>query len=394
MPEDLTPAELTLLGLLAEQPRHGYELDEVIAARGMREWTEIGFSSIYYLLAKLRERGLIAQAATQPGVRGRDRKVYAVTAKGLRACAVSAESAIAEVRPVFPPILVGLANQPVISPERVQGALEQRVTALAERVAAVRAAAEAAGDAPPFVHAIFDYSLRLLAAEQAWLTDYLAVYSKTPATERATAMPPTYDIKRELKQLYAPKNTTWSMADIPQQRFLAIDGQGDPNTSAEYAAAVEAVYAVAYAVKFAAKRELGRDFVVSPLEGLWWADKPEAFTAGAKSSWRWTMLICQPDWVPDDLIEQARTDALAKKRLPAIDNIRLLTLHEGPSLQLVHIGPYDDEAPKLGALHEHIDASGLVRTGKHHEIYLSDPRRTDPAKLKTILRQPVTSHTS
>lgn len=165
---DLTPAELTLLGLLVEKPRHGYELEEVITERGMREWTEIGFSSIYYLLTKLKDRALIEEAG-EP-VRGKARKVFAPTPTGRRVCAEAAEQVIAEPRPVFPPILVGLANQPVIPPERLRAALARRADTLAARVAEVRAAVP--GDAPPFVRAIFDHSLAQLEAEQAWLAAY------------------------------------------------------------------------------------------------------------------------------------------------------------------------------------------------------------------------------
>lgn len=157
-----------------EKPRHGYELEEVITARGMREWTEIGFSSIYYLLTKLRDRGLVAETGEsgESGVpaRGKARKVFAPTPPGLQACAAGAEQAIATLRPVFPPVLVGLANQPVIPPERLRAALARRAEALAERIAEVRAAAPP--DAPDFVRAIFDYSLHQLEAEQAWLATY------------------------------------------------------------------------------------------------------------------------------------------------------------------------------------------------------------------------------
>jgi DNA-binding PadR family transcriptional regulator len=166
---ELTPAELTLLGLLVEQPRHGYELDEVIRARGMREWTEIGFSSIYYLLGRLRDRGLITEVDPTRPVRGKGRRVYGPTAEGRRACARSVEAAVAEPRPVFPALLVGLANQPVIGPERLRAALDRRAAALTERIAAVSAARDARPGMPDFVRAVFDYALGQLAAEQQWL---------------------------------------------------------------------------------------------------------------------------------------------------------------------------------------------------------------------------------
>lgn len=165
---ELTPAELTLLGLLVEKPRHGYELEEVITERGMREWTEIGFSSIYYLLTKLRNRDLIEE--TGEPARGKARRVFAPTPAGRRACAEAAEEAIAEPHPLHPPLLVGLANQPTIPPERLRAALARRARALAAATERIRAATPLG--APPFVRAIFDHSLAQLEAEQAWLAAY------------------------------------------------------------------------------------------------------------------------------------------------------------------------------------------------------------------------------
>jgi hypothetical protein len=199
-----------------------------------------------------------------------------------------------------------------------------------------------------------------------------------------------YDIKRELKQCYAPRNTDWALVEVPAQRFIAIDGHGDPNTSADYAHAVEALYTVAYTIKFASKNTLGRDFVVGPLEGLWWSDRPEVFITRDKDAWHWRMLISQPGWITDDLIDESQKAALTKKNLPAIADIRRETLDEGTSAQLLHVGPYDDEGPVLARLHhEYLAANDLRMCGHHHEIYLGDHRRTEPAKFKTILRQPV-----
>jgi hypothetical protein len=199
-----------------------------------------------------------------------------------------------------------------------------------------------------------------------------------------------YDVKRELNQYYAPKTSEWALVDVPAQQFIAVDGRGDPNTSADYACAVEALYTVAYTIKFTSKRTLGRDFVVGPLEGLWWSDRLEVFPARDKDAWQWRMLISQPGWITDDLIDEAKQAASAKKGLPTIADVRHATLHEGTSAQLLHIGPYDDEGPVLAKLHhEYLAANNLRMTGHHHEIYLGDPRRTEPAKLKTVLRQPV-----
>ncbi|MBW4718213.1 GyrI-like domain-containing protein [Saccharothrix obliqua] len=198
-----------------------------------------------------------------------------------------------------------------------------------------------------------------------------------------------YDVKRELKALYAPKNTAWALVDVPEQAFLAVDGAGDPNTAPAYARAVEALYAVAYTLKFAGKRD-GRDFVVGPLEGLWWAADASVFTARAKDSWQWTMLVVLPDWITPEAVEDAKRAATAKKGLPGIADLRRLVLHEGPAAQALHIGSYDDEGPLLAQLHdEWLAEHDLTFGGAHHEVYLSDPRRTAPAKRRTVLRQPV-----
>lgn len=198
-----------------------------------------------------------------------------------------------------------------------------------------------------------------------------------------------YDVKRELKDLYAPKNREWALVEVPRQQFIAVSGQGNPNTAPEYTRAVEALYAVAYTLKFASKRA-SRDFVVGPLEGLWWSPDPSVFTARAKDEWRWRMLISQPDWVTVADIKEATETALAKKKLPAIESVAHETLHEGTCAQVLHIGSYDDETPIMTALHTgYLPANGLTERGHHHEIYVGDPRKTAPEKLKTVLRQPV-----
>jgi hypothetical protein len=198
-----------------------------------------------------------------------------------------------------------------------------------------------------------------------------------------------YDVKRDLKDYYAPKNREWALVDVPEQRFIAISGAGDPNTAPEYAQAVAALYAVAYTLKFAAKGE-GRDFVVGPLEGLWWSPDPEVFTTRAKDKWLWRMLISTPGWTTAEDVEQAAATALAKKRLPAIERVEPEVLHEGRCAQVLHVGSYDDETPVLARLHtEYLPAHGLTERDRHHEVYLSDPRRTAQEKLRTVLRQPV-----
>ncbi len=199
------------------------------------------------------------------------------------------------------------------------------------------------------------------------------------------------DFKKELKELYSPPKKDFVLVDVPEMQFLMVDGHGDPNTAQEYQEALETLYAVAYKLKFASKKTLEKDYVVPPLEGLWWAEDMDTFTVGLdKNQWDWTMMLMTPDWITPEMYEQACAAAAKAKELPALPKLRLEKYHEGLSAQIMHIGSYDDEAPTLARLHaEWIPANGYTENGKHHEIYLSDPRRVAPENLKTILRQPV-----
>ncbi|MBG6084759.1 GyrI-like domain-containing protein [Zhihengliuella flava] len=208
------------------------------------------------------------------------------------------------------------------------------------------------------------------------------------------------DFKKTIDAYRAPRGR-FERLEVPAMRYLMLDGHGDPNTSPLYAASLAALYPTGYAVKFASKEELGRDYVVPPLEGLWWADSMDSFTtARDKSAWKWTLLLMVPEWIDHDLVNaaaaRARTRAAAKRgmvqaALERMGEIRLETLTEGDCVQTLHVGPYDDEAATLARLHhEFIPDQGLRMTGRHHEVYLSDPRRVPPERLRTILRQPVT----
>lgn len=203
-------------------------------------------------------------------------------------------------------------------------------------------------------------------------------------------MPAKVDLKKTLDG-YQAKRGQFRILEVPEQQYLMIDGHGDPNTSPEYVSALEALYPLAYKLKFLSKRELDRDYVVMPLEGLWWADDMTTFTtARDKSQWNWTMMILQPEWLGPDSLEAVR-DQLAGKSAPALlDEVRWGTLREGRCVQTMHVGSYDDETPVLEEMHERfIPAQGLQMAGIHHEVYLSDARKVAPEKLRTILRQPV-----
>ena len=200
----------------------------------------------------------------------------------------------------------------------------------------------------------------------------------------------TVDLKRQLPELYRAGREP-AFVDVPELPFLMIDGAGDPTTAPRYAEALQALYAVAYTLRFALKRRPdGVDAPVLPLEGLWWSPDMSAFTTGDRDAWRWTMLIREPDQVGPEDVARARDDVVAKKHLGAAREVRLERWAEGRAAQVLHVGPYAAEGPTIERLHRFIADAGCRLSGRHHEIYLGDPRRSAPEKLRTIIRQPVT----
>ena len=197
------------------------------------------------------------------------------------------------------------------------------------------------------------------------------------------------DLKKQLKHLYTPSKKEFSIVDVPPMNFIMIDGSGDPNTASEYQEALGALYGLSYTIKFASKKQLGIDYVVMALEGLWWVEDMAEFSLSDKSSWQWTMMMLQPDHITAEFVEEARTTLAKKKDLLALPKVRFERFHEGLSAQIMYLGPYADEGPTIARLHAFIEESGYERRDKHHEIYLGDPRRTAPEKLKTVIRQPM-----
>jgi hypothetical protein len=198
------------------------------------------------------------------------------------------------------------------------------------------------------------------------------------------------DLKKELKHLYGPSAKEVSVVDVQHMNFLMIDGEGDPNTSPEYAEALEALYAVSYAIKFKIKRAPGGvDYAVMPLEGLWWTDDMRTFSVEDKDAWKWTAMIMQPEvYVTEELFEEAKVEVERKKGLRAVARMRFEAFREGLSAQIMHLGPFSEEGPVIERIHRYIEERGGKPRGKHHEIYLSDLRRTKPERLKTVIRQP------
>ena len=199
------------------------------------------------------------------------------------------------------------------------------------------------------------------------------------------------DYKKQLSEFYGAKVGKPVTVKVPKINYLMIDGHGDPNKSKQYVDAIQTLYAVAYTIKFMVKKELGKDFGVMPLEGLWWTEKMADFKVDDKSNWLWTAMIMQPDFITKEMFERAVKQATEKKNPVSIEKIRFEAYDEGRSAQVIYVGPYSGEGPTIMKLHEYIIGQGgkLDGTNKHHhEIYLGDPRRTDPSKLKTIIRQP------
>jgi len=197
------------------------------------------------------------------------------------------------------------------------------------------------------------------------------------------------DLKKEYKNLYNPSAKEVSVVEVPSFNYLMIDGQGNPNTSQEYVDAIQTLYPVAYTLKFMVKKgKQAVDYGVMPLEGLWWADNMDAFTAGDKDKWSWTAMIMQPaKLVTAEMVKEA-VEQVKKKNPPALSKLRFEKLDEGSAVQMMHIGPYAEETANIQKLHSYIKQNGYELAGKHHEIYLSDPRKTAPEKLKTVVRQP------
>lgn len=197
------------------------------------------------------------------------------------------------------------------------------------------------------------------------------------------------DYKKEFKDLYTASAERPALVQVPPLNYLIIDGTGDPNTSSAYQHAVQALFGMAYTIKFAIKKSPAAvDYGVMPLEGLWWMDDMRQFSVARKDDWKWTLMIMQPTIVTQEIVETHRSELARKKDLPSLSSVKFDAFDEGRAAQILHIGPFSEEGPTIEKLHRFIEANGFELSGKHHEIYLSDVRRAAPAKWKTIIRQP------
>jgi len=205
-------------------------------------------------------------------------------------------------------------------------------------------------------------------------------------------MPVKIDFKKKLKHLYNPSAAEVTIVDVPEMQFLMVDGQGDPNTSQEFKDTYAILYPVAYKLKFMSKAQ-GKDYVVSPPEALWWADDMNDFLQGNKNKWYWTSMLMIPDFVSKAMFEEAMQFTKEKKEdlPPTFSKLRFEKYAEGKAAQILYIGSFAEEHATILRIHKVIEEQGGKFDGhvqKHHEIYLSDPRRVSPDKLKTVIRQP------
>lgn len=199
----------------------------------------------------------------------------------------------------------------------------------------------------------------------------------------------TADWRKDLKTLYFPPTREVVEVDVPPLKYFTVVGEGDPNASKQFQSAVEALYSMSYTYKFMIKKVAPeKDFKVGPLEGLWWNTDEGALVMGRKEGWRWKAMMLQPDFMDEALTEKMRTEAARKKDAPPLRSVFLETLEEGRSAQITYVGPWDRETEAIGRVHEFIRAKGGRPRSMHHEIYMSDPRRVAPDKLKTVIRQP------
>jgi hypothetical protein len=288
-------------------------------------------------------------------------------------------NSIETLAPQVNPLMLGIANWPMIENGEGVVALKKRDEAIKVEITRLTKKSKQP-ETPDFVESMFEHALMQMKAERNWIKKTIEKLGEKKMKKE--------DLKKELKEFYHPTHKEFSIVDVPKMRFLMIDGEGSPGSEV-YSHAVTWLYSVIYPIKFIAKKRYGKDFVAPPLEGLWWADDMNDFIEVNKDNWKWRMMIAVPTWATDDLFEEA-VEKAEKKLGERPKSLRMEYFEEGKAVQIMHIGPYSDEGPTIAKMHEEfMPANGLVPTGHHHEIYLNDPRRTAPEKLKTVLRQPV-----
>ena len=205
-----------------------------------------------------------------------------------------------------------------------------------------------------------------------------------------------FDFKKEYKEFYLPKDQP-GIVDVPKMNYIAVRGKGDPNAEdGEYKQSIGLLYGIAFTIKMSRKTDHQIDgyfdYVVPPLEGFWWQEGIQGIDYAHKENFQWYSVIRLPDFVTKEDFEWAKEEAARKKKTD-FSRVEFFTYNEGLCVQCMHSGPYDDEPATVEKMHQHMEQQGNVLDisdqRMHHEIYLSDARKTDPAKLKTVIRHPI-----
>jgi DNA-binding PadR family transcriptional regulator len=368
VPHPLTNTELAILGLVVEQPRHGYEIEQVITERGMRDWTEIGFSSIYYVLGRLEKAGLATSAAAEAPSRGPARRIYAATAAGCTAWQAAALRSLAVPTLVGRPFFLGLGSLAGLPPDAIVGALRACATALDERRAAIETRREDVSPAPWFVDALFDYGVQMLRAEHAWVTAFIdrIADNAEPSNPRSEVHAMPAAAASSPARLSRMKPFVPEIAILPSRTMAVTHTIGDPG---EVGARVfPALYGAVYSLKFALKKE-GIEFKVEPPCARWF-NGPD-WRSVPREAWNAAWAIPVPDGTKDLVQKDPSTPVVVE------------TWEYGEVAQVLHVGTYADEEPTILALHAFIAEQGLAIDGPHEEVYISRP---GAANQKTIVR--------
>ena len=349
----MTNAELAILSLVAERPRHGYDIERAIVQRGMREWTDVGFSSIYYLLGKLEKAGLLEAHKGEPGQRGPSRTVYAPTPAGFEAWREA--SLVALSTPATrSPFALGLANLPGLSADEVVEALAEYRAQLAERLTGVHAKRDAEEPLEWFVSELFDYSEATIQAEAAWVDGLLG---RMRTRGEVAAMPKL-------------KVNVPVIGEMPSATMAVVHTVGDPTVVG--AKAFPALYGAAYGLKFALKKAGGPEYKVPPPRARWfggedWASRP-------REKWEAAWGIELPQGTTEVIQKDPETP------------VTIETWEYGMIAEVLFIGAYADETPTIQLLHDFIAEQGYEIAGPHEEEYQSRPEAKNP---KTVIRYQV-----
>jgi hypothetical protein len=352
----MTNAELAVLSLLVEQPRHGYEIEQVIDERGMREWTDIGFSSIYYILRKLEKQALVQASVDRAAGRGPSRKVYSPTPAGYAACGQGSLAVLSTLTGGNRPFLLGLNNISGLPPEEALQAVKAYRDELDGKLRQLHDRRDADGPMPWFVDALFDYSVEMLDAERTWVDRFIRTF-RTRSGGKVVHMAP------KMKP-FEPQ-----LVELPSRPMAVVHTVGDP---AEVGAKVfPALYGAVYTLKFALKKE-GAEFKVEPPRARWlggpeWASLP-------REEWKAEWAIPVPEGIAEVVQKDAGTPVTVE------------TWDYGTVAQVLHIGTYAEEEPTIVKLHDYIAEQGYEICGPHEEEYVSRP---GAKQQKTVIRYQV-----